>query len=286
MKIARLPFMLLALLALAPAAFGSEDFGEFLMHHISNGYEWKVTPWGPTIHLPQNWLTIGGIDLSISSHVLLMLIAAALLVLLLLPSRKRGLAPTGRVGHALEAMVIFVRDQLVRPNFSEEDTRKWMPFFLTLFFFLFTMNYLALIPGVPSPTGNINFTGAMALMIFVLFNASGIARNGPVHYFTNLVPRGLPIAVLPLIALIEVIGLFTKTFALAVRLFANMTAGHVLILSLLGLIVAFQSYASALAFLPFTLFIYLIEILVAGLQAYVFTLLASLFVGMAVHQEH
>lgn len=158
--------------------------------------------------------------------------------------------------------------------------------FLTLFFFMLALNLIGLIPGFPAATGNINFTASMALLIFVIFNVAGITHNGPVHYFTNLVPKGLPIAVLPLIAVIEFLGLFTKTFALAIRLFANMTAGHVLIMSLLGLIIVFKTIFASIAFVPFTLFIYMIEVLVAFLQAYVFTLLASLFIGSAIHQEH
>ncbi len=275
------PFFLLA----AVAAHAGEDLGGFMMHHISNSREWKVTPWGPTMHFPSGW-NFAGMDLSISLHVFLMLVAGALLVLLVIPSTKRkGLAPAGRAGNILEIMVLFIRDEVVKPNLGEKDTRKWTPFFLTLFFFLLTLNFISLIPGVPAVGGNINFTATMAIIIFVIYNVAGVARNGG-HYFTNLFPSGLPIAVFPLIAVIEVLGLFTKAFALAIRLFANMTAGHVLILSLLGLIVVFKSYLAAGAFVPFTLFIYLIEILVAFLQAYVFTLLASLFVGMAVHQEH
>ena len=275
------PLFLLAVVT----ARAEEDLGGFMMHHISNSREWKATPWGPILHFPSGW-NVAGIDLSISLHVFLMLVAGALLVLLVIPSTKRkGLAPAGRAGHILEIMVLFIRDEVVKPNLGEKDTRKWTPFFLTLFFFLLTLNFISLIPGVPAVGGNINFTATMAIIIFVVYNVAGVARNGG-HYFTNLFPSGLPIAVFPLIAVIEVLGLFTKAFALAIRLFANMTAGHVLILSLLGLIVVFKSYLAAGAFVPFTLFIYLIEILVAFLQAYVFTLLASLFVGMAVNQEH
>ena len=277
--IAALVFLLTAVTVKA------EDLGGFMMHHISNSHEWKVTPWGPTLVLPEGW-KIAGVDMAISLHVFLMFVAAAFLLLFLIPATKRkGLAPANRAGNILEILVLFVRDEVVKPNLGEKDTRKWSPFFLTLFFFLLTLNFMSLIPGVPAVGGNINFTATMALIIFIVYNAAGIARNGG-HYFSNLFPKGLPIAVLPLIVLIEILGLFTKAFALAIRLFANMTAGHVLILSLLGLIVVFKSYAAAGAFVPFTLFIYLIEILVAFLQAYVFTLLASLFVGMAVHQEH
>ena len=277
--------LLAPIFLLAAVAAQAEDLGGFLMHHISNSREWKATPWGPTLHFPSGW-NVAGMDLSISLHVFLMLVAGALLILLLIPStRRRGLAPANRAGNILEIMVLFIRDEVVKPNLGEKDTRKWAPFFLTLFFFLLTLNLISLIPGVPAVGGNINFTATMALVVFIVLNLAGGARNGG-HYFKNLFPSGLPMAVFPLIVVIEVLGLFTKTFALAIRLFANMTAGHVLILSLMALIVVFKSYAAAGAFVPFALFIYLIEILVAFLQAYVFTLLASLFVGMAVHQEH
>jgi F-type H+-transporting ATPase subunit a len=187
----------------------------------------------------------------------------------------------------MEAFVLFIRDEVVRPNLgSDKDTRKWTPFFLTLFFFLLSLNLLGLVPGFSTATANINFTGAFSVMIFVVYNVAGMAHNGVGHYLKNIIPSGVPLFVLPIIAPIEILGLFTKCFALAIRLFANMTAGHVLIFSLLGLIGVFKSYMAAIPFVPFTLFIYLIEILVAFLQAYVFTLLASLFVGMAIHQEH
>ena len=282
MKRFRLPLAV----GLISAPAWSEDLGPFVLHHVANGHIWKVTPWGPTFNLPTGW-KVFGIDFSISQHVLMMLIAAVALVALLFPAaRRRGLAPVGKLGHMMEAMVVFIRDEVVRPNMGEEDTRRWTPFFLTLFFFILSLNVIGLIPGFSAATSNINFTAAMAIMIFGVYNISGMAHNGPVHYFTNIVPKGLPIAVLPLIAVIEFLGLFTKAFALAIRLFANMTAGHVLILSLLGLTAVFKSYWVAPPFLGFTLFIYLIEILVAFLQAYVFTLLSSLFVGMALNQEH
>jgi F-type H+-transporting ATPase subunit a len=268
------------------AAAGGGDMGSYMMHHLGNSHHWKVTPFGPTLNLPSHWM-VGNVDLSISLHVLLLLISFALLVIVLRPAAKRlALAPTGKLGHLVEVFVLFIRDEVVKPNLGEKDAVKWTPFFLTLFFFLLSLNLIGLIPGFPAATGNINFTAAMSLLIFVVFNVAGIQKNGLGHYFTNLVPKGLPIAVLPLIAVIEFLGLFTKTFALAIRLFANMTAGHVLIMSLLGLIIVFKTVLASAAFVPFTLFIYMIELLVAFLQAYVFTLLASLFVGSAIHQEH
>jgi F-type H+-transporting ATPase subunit a len=284
-----LAVLLLPLFAGLAQASGSEhgeDLGGYMMHHLANGHEWKIFGLIGPVHLPKGWM-IGNVDLSISLHVLLMLLAFALLVIILRPAAKRvKLAPTGKLGHLIEVFVLFIRDEVVIPNMGEEDGRKWTPFFLSLFFFLLALNLIGLVPGFPATTGNINFTAALSLFIFVIFNVAGMKHNGPVHYFTNLVPKGLPIAVMPLIAVIEFLGIFTKTFALAIRLFANMTAGHVLVMSLLGLIIVFKTVLASIAFVPFTLFIYLIEVLVAFLQAYVFTLLASLFVGSAIHQEH
>lgn len=274
------------LLALALPVRSEEDLGEFVLNHIVNSDYWYLTPWGPKVYFP-SW-EIFGVPVSLSLHVAMMLLAGILLVALLVPTARRytGLAPAGRVGHLVEAFVVFIRDEVVVPNIGKADARKWLPFFLTIFFFLLALNLIGLVPGFGTATSNINFTAAFAILVFVLFNVSGIRRNGVLHYFANLVPKGLPIWLLPLMAVIEFVGLFTKAFALALRLFANLTAGHALIFSLLGLIIVFKSHLAAVPLIPFTLFIYLIEILVGFLQAYIFTLLASLFVGQAVHQEH
>jgi F-type H+-transporting ATPase subunit a len=263
---------------------GEENLGDFLTHHISNSYEWHPVP-GVNIHLP-HW-QVFGIDLGLSQHVLMMLIAAALLIVLFaMGGRRQRNAPTGRLGHALEALVIYMRDEVVEPNLGKKESPKWLPFFLTMFFFFLTLNIISLIPGFSAATGNVNFTATMALMIFIVYNVAGMVHNGPVHYLANIVPKGVPLFVLPIIGLIEFMGLFTKAVALCIRLFANMTAGHILILSLTGLIIVFKTAWVAIGFVPMTLFIYLIEVLVAFLQAYIFTLLSALFVGMAIHQEH
>ena len=279
--------LLLSALALASAAIparAEENLGDFLTHHISNSYEWHPVP-GVRIPLP-HW-QIFGIDMGISQHVLMMLIAGGLLILLFaLGGRRKNNAPTSKLGHALEALVLYIRDEVVEPNLGKKESPKWLPFFLTIFFFFLTLNLISLIPGFTAATGNVNFTATMALIVFLVYNLAGMAHNGPIHYLVNVVPKGVPLFVLPIIALIEFMGLFTKAVALCIRLFANMTAGHILILSLTGLIIVFKSYYVAIGFLPMTLFIYLIEVLVAFLQAYIFTLLSALFVGMAIHQEH
>jgi F-type H+-transporting ATPase subunit a len=274
-----------AIFAVANTANAEENLGDFLTHHISNSHEWKPVP-GVTIHLPHGWM-VGGIDMGISQHVLMMLIAGALLLLIFASaSRRKNGAPVSRLGHAMEALVIYMRDEVVLPNLGEKDTPKWLPFFLTMFFFFLTLNLISLIPGFSAATGNVNFTAAMATMIFIVYNLAGMIHNGPGHYVANIIPKGVPLFVLPIIGLIEFMGLFTKAIALCIRLFANMTAGHILILSLTGLIIVFKTAWVALGFLPMTLFIYVIEVLVAFLQAYIFTLLSALFVGMAIHQEH
>lgn len=117
-----------AFLSMVPAQ-AAEDLGGYMMHHLANGHHWKVTPWGPEITLPSGWM-VGGINLSISLHVLIMLLAFAALVLIALPAVKRQRqAPINKIGHIFEVFVVFIRDEVVKPNLGEEDTRKWLPFF-------------------------------------------------------------------------------------------------------------------------------------------------------------
>jgi F-type H+-transporting ATPase subunit a len=280
-----LPVLFLLLGAVSVQTARAESLGEFVLHHLVNTTTWHPIPGLPGITFP-SW-KVFGVEMGLSIHTLMMLSAAVLLILLLLPaSRRRENAPKGRFANLVEAFVVFIRDDVVTPNLGEKAGRKWLPFFLTIFFFLLTLNLVSLVPGFGTATANINFTVAFALMIFLVFNVSGIVSNGPVHYFVGLIPPGLPAWLLILIVPIELVGLVTKTVALALRLFANMTAGHALIFSLLGLIIVFKSHFTAIPVVPFTVFIYLIEILVAFLQAYIFTMLAGLFIGQAVHQEH
>jgi len=143
-----------------------------------------------------------------------------------------------------------------------------------------------MVPYGATATGNINVTAALAICSFVMIQIGGIIHNGFFGYFKGLIPHGLPAWLLPIMIPIEIVGLFTKPFALCVRLFANMTAGHVIILSVLGLIFMFNSLVLAPAAVLFALGVYLLEIFVAFVQAFVFTLLTAVFIGMAVHQDH
>jgi F-type H+-transporting ATPase subunit a len=160
-----------------------------------------------------------------------------------------------------------------------------MPFFSTLFFFILTCNLLGLVPFMTTATGSVSITAGLALITFVMIQILGMKNNGIFGYWRGMVPPGIPMFVLPVMIIVEFLGMLTKPFALCIRLFANMTAGHVVILALIGLIFSL-GYGVTPVSIGFALFIYVLEILVGLLQAYIFTILSALFIGMAVHQEH
>jgi len=274
----------------ANTSFASENMGEFIFHHISNSPKWSFFP-GQSLHLPASFM-LGPINLGITLHVLVILLSALVMLFFLIKSSKRNnLQPTNLFSHAIEAVVQFLRDQIVFPNLGEKDGRNWLPFFLTLFFFILTLNLVGLVPGMATATSNINVTAALGIMVFFTFNFAGMKHNGIVHYMQNLVPKGIPAPVLLILAPIEIVGLLIRPASLAIRLFANMTAGHIIILCLLSLISILKSnpILDTLVVggsIAFSLFIYTIELGVAFLQAYVFTLLTSLYIGSALHQEH
>jgi F-type H+-transporting ATPase subunit a len=178
-----------------------------------------------------------------------------------------------------------VKDEIAQTTIGK-GYEKFVPYLLTLFFFILFGNFLGLIPFASTFTSNIAVTATLAIFSFFAIQLSGIKQYGLVRYFKGLMPHGIPVLLLPLMAVVEVLGLFTKPFALAIRLFANMIAGHTVILALFGLIFFMGTIIVAPVSVIFVLFIYLLEILVALIQAYIFTILTSLFIGMAVHQEH
>ena len=156
------------------------------------------------------------------------------------------------------------------------------------FFFVLLAGLFGLVPYSSTVTGNIAVTAALAGISFIAIQFGGIRSNGFFGYFKGLIPSGMPKWLLIIIIPLEILGLFTKPFALCIRLFANMIAGHVVVLSLIGLIFIFKAFVFAVApvSVGFVLFIYLLEILIVLIQAYIFTMLTALFIGMAVHQEH
>jgi F-type H+-transporting ATPase subunit a len=260
-----------------------------ILQHVEDSHELEIEPFG-VIHLPQFapihllGLTI---NLSITKHVVFLWVAALILLFLLSTAARRNSSravPTG-LGNLVEVVVVFIRDEVVLPTIGREGLR-FLPFFLTLFFFILVCNLLGLVPYGSTATGNVNVTAGLAIVSFFFIQIAGIIKNGFFGYFKGLIPHGVPVFVLPVMILVEFIGLFTKPFALCIRLFANMTAGHIVILSLISLIFTFGTIIIAPVSVVFALFINLLEIFIALLQAYVFTMLSSLFVSLAVHQEH
>ena len=260
---------------------GKENLFTQLLHHIYDAPEID-TPWGH-IHLPHFHLF--GIDLSLTKHVVFLWIAAALLVIVLsLVARKnvKNKVPRG-FGNLVEVFVVFVRDEIVIPNMGRGGL-KYLPYLLTNFFFILVMNLLGLIPYGASATGNVSVTAGLAIIAFMMIQISAIRTQGFGHYLAHLT-GGVHWALWPIMIPIEVLGLFTKPFALCIRLFANMTGGHIVILALIGLIFVFKSLAVAPVSVGFALGIYMLELFVAFLQAYIFTMLTSLFMGLGMQTE-
>jgi F-type H+-transporting ATPase subunit a len=225
------------------------------------------------------------IDMSITKHVAIMWVASILLITMMLKAfRKPKDVPSG-LANFFEAIVLFLRDEVVIPIMGEHG-KKYLPFLLTIFFFILFCNLLGLIPYSATATGNISVTAGLAICSFLVMLGAGIANNGFFGYFKSLIPSGVPPALLIILIPVELISLFVKPFALCVRLFANMTGGHVAILVFLGLIIIMQNEWIAIGAIPFAAAIYLLEIFVGFVQAFVFTLLSTVFIGMAAHPDH
>ena len=231
------------------------------------------------------------IDLSITKNVASMLISVFLLFFIMLRVSKTyknpNIAPSGLQAF-IEPLVLFVRDDIIKDNIGSKH-EKFSPLLLTFFFFILINNLMGLLPGAANVTGNIAVTFVLSLITFLVTTLFG-NKNYWGHIFK---PPGVPLALMPIMVPIEIIGMFTKPFALMIRLFANISAGHIIILSLISLIFIAQSAmgtGGAWGVAPvsslFVLFIYCIEVLVAFLQAYIFTLLSSVFIGLAVQDGH
>ncbi|HQU74643.1 MAG TPA: F0F1 ATP synthase subunit A, partial [Calditrichia bacterium] len=242
------------------------------------------------MHLPHiGPFQVGGltIDMSITTHVLMLWIAGILLTLLFwFKFRKYDGNPKGFLSGALETIVLFIRDEIAIPNMGKSLGLAMTPFLCTMFFFILTLNLLGLIPIFATATGNINVTAGMAIVTFLLTQLYGIKKNGLGGYLSHLVPSGVPVFLLPIMIPIEIMGLFTKPFALAMRLFANMVAGHTVIYALIGLIIVLGHWAVSFVSIPMAVAINFLELFVAFLQAFIFTMLSALFIGMSAHGGH
>ncbi len=298
------------------AANESEAFnaGETIIHHIANNAQ------DPIFHLPK----VFGIDFSISKHVFMLWFVAllAFVVITWVVRRyvKQGPVPSG-IGNGLEAVVEFVRDSIVQPNVGQKWVNTWTPLILTLFAFIFTANLIGLIPifdvlrllnhwvlhagrdsafgrlleGGTTATANFNVTAGLALVTFTSIIIAGSKAHGFIQHWKNIVPHGLAWPIYILLIPIEILGMFVKPFALTMRLAANMTGGHIAILAVLSLVFLFTEMAkTALAGIavgiaisvPLAVGISGLELIVVLVQAYVFTLLSTVFIGMVIHVQH
>ena len=238
------------------------------------------------------------LDLSITKNVASMLISMVLICIIFITvangyKKRKGKAPKG-IQSFLEPLILFIRDDVVKASIGEKKYEKYLPYLLTLFFFIFFNNLLGLVPFFPGGanlTGNIAVTGVMAVFTFIIttINAN---KNYWVHIVnTPGVPWWLKIPV-PLMPIVEILGVFTKPFVLMIRLFANITAGHIIVLGFMSLIFIFgnmnvvMGYGVSIVSVGFAIFMGLLELLVAFIQAYVFTLLSALYFGMATEESH
>jgi F-type H+-transporting ATPase subunit a len=301
------------------------NMGEMIMHHITDEHGWEFThslklPL-PVILLSEGKLTVfssarfdenGGVyngfkldhhhiykvnaageadhhtkvwDLSITKNVASLLLSTFILLAIFFAVAKgyntnRGKAPKG-IQSFFEPVIVFIRDEVVKPNVGPKYDR-YLPYLLTLFFFILINNLMGLLPGAANLSGNITVTLVLAFLTFIIVHFSANK-----HYWLHLVaPTGVPPVMYPLFWIIEFIGVLMKPASLCIRLFANITGGHIIILSLLGLIFVFKSYVIGVGVGAFTLFMSGIEIMVAFIQAFIFTLLTSMYIGSAIEESH
>jgi F-type H+-transporting ATPase subunit a len=225
-------------------------------------------------------------DFSITKNVASLIISFVLLLTIFFTVAKSykersGKSPKG-LQSALEPIIIFIRDEVAKNNIGEKHYRRFVPYLLTLFFFIWINNLLGLIPGGANLTGNIAVTLTLALITFFVVNFNGKSTYWGHIFAMPGVPKWLLIIMTP----VEIVGVFMKPFSLMVRLFANITAGHIILLSFLSMIFIFESLAVSPAVAIFSTFINLIELLVAALQAYIFTVLTASYIGAAVEEHH
>lgn len=297
-------------------ASGSQGFnaGETIIHHIANNAE------HPVIQLPK----LLGIDFSITKHVFMLWFVAFLVFVLVtwIVRRylKQGPVPSG-AGNLIEFLVQTIRDSIVKPNVGEKWVHTWAPLILTFFAFIFTANIIGLIPifevlnllnhwvfragsdtvfyrllhGGTTATANFNVTAGLALVTFFSIIVAGSKAHGFIQHWKNIVPHGLAWPIYILLIPIEILGMLVKPFALTMRLAANMTGGHIAILAVLSLVFLFTEMAKnalagiavgVLVSVPLALGITGLELIVVLVQAYVFTLLSAVFIGMVIHVHH
>lgn len=239
-------------------------------------------------------LKIGNIDISITNAVISMWVACVLVFLTLtLAGRIGRLIPRG-LQNLMESLVNFVKQSLIHEILGEEGM-SWFPFIATLFFFILFCNLLGLVPKMFTATSNINVTASLAAVVFICTQGAGIAKHGLMGYGKTFIPKGMPRGIMGKILIgfmiiVEMISQLARPFSLAVRLFANMTAGHMVILVFISMIFMFQGVIAKIFVTPMSVVMAVVmmafEIFVSLLQAFIFAILASIYISLAVHPEH
>jgi F-type H+-transporting ATPase subunit a len=273
-----------------------DELPDFIQHHIGDAKEiefggghWSLES------LSIDPIHIGSftIDLSPTRQTVIMMVVAVLMLAIFIPlaaalrKKRKERAPSG-FANAMEALVVYFRDEVVRANIGH-GADAFTPFILTIFFFILGMNLIGLTPLGITPTANVSVTAALAIVSFIVIEIAGFVSLGPVGYAKTIfyLPKGLPVLMRPImlgiLTPVELIGKVAKPFALAVRLLANMTAGHTLILLLMGAIFVLQSYLVGVAVVGMASVLMILELFVACLQAYIFAMLTSVFIGLIRH---
>jgi F-type H+-transporting ATPase subunit a len=295
---------------------GKFNAGETIIGHVSNS-----SLDHPLIHLPP----VFGIDMSVTKHVFMLWVVAALLFVVITALvrtylKRDKMVPTGGM-NLLELTLEFIRDGIARPSIGKKWTNAWTPLLATLFLFILAANVIGLLPifdvlgllnhyvlhadegsffakllhGGTTATGNFNVTAGLATVTFFAIIAAGTRAHGFVKHWINLVPHGLPWPIYILLIPIEIVGMFVRPFALTMRLAANMTGGHIAILAIMSLVFIFAEMVGSAAAgvgvgllfsMPLTVGVSGLEIIVVLVQAYVFTLLTAVFIGMAINVHH
>ncbi len=242
----------------------------------------EEAPLKVVIHLPK----IAGVDMSVNMLVITMWVAVAAIMLFIFAARRNPKLVPGPVQTMGEFIIFFIRDNIVMDMMGKGGLG-WVPFLSTIFLFILFCNILGMIPGLGTPTGNINVTATLALIVFFSVHIAGSIKHGPLKYFRALVlPTGVPLWLAPIFIPLELVSAVAKPFSLTIRLFANMFAGHTVLVVFIGLILLYASYIIAPFPLLLSVAVGLLEIGFKILQAYVFTVLSAMYIGDALHGGH
>ncbi len=242
----------------------SEINKKYLSEKFFGIFDMRITRW--LIMLWVNMLLVTVLFVTLASHV-----------------KKAKLGSKSRWVNFWEVLIAVLYEDIIDPSFDYKYRKTAAPYFLTLFFFILFCNTLGLIPGFSSATGNLAVTGGLSICTLLVMVGIGFIKQGPMWIVTGIVPGGLPKPIFPILWALELIGLLIKPFSLILRLFANMTAGHIVIIVFLYLAIMFQNHFVAIGGVPMALMIYALELLVVFVQAYIFTTLSAMYIGSSLH---